>query len=117
MAELILPKGLKKEYGGLFVQNGYRASIEFDAILPGDLLTSRSRPSFYFVNGRGRDQIFGWHFSMVDRSSWGGWGIDGKDYSPRNFDRIAPTLVIPILEYYRHSLALHNLQEGLCKVI
>ncbi len=116
MAELILPKGLREECGGLFVRNGYRSSIEFDAILPGDLLTSRLEPHYYFVDERGRDHICGWHFSIVDRSSRGGWGIDGKDYSIRNFDRIAPTLVIPILKYYRVELALHNLREGLGEI-
>ncbi len=110
-----LPKGLEIVYRNLSVSSAYRRPVEFDDILPGDLLIYRgSDLEYYFVHGRSRDHIHGWHFGGSEESGVGGWGQEYRGFVDSNvrLDRVAPNLTPTILKYYGVQIALKSLQKG-----
>lgn len=102
-----LPDGLEivmaKHLG---VKSSYRHPVEFDDILPGDILIYRGADlKYYFVHQRSRDQISGWHFGGLDKSGSGGWGHDYESFAENNcqVDRVAPSLIETILRFYNEE--------------
>ncbi len=99
-----LPNGLELVMEKhLWVKSSYRSSVDFDEILPGDLLIYRGDDlKYYFVHQRSRDSISGWHFGGLDNSGSGGWGHDYESFveNQSQVDKVAPSLVETILRFY-----------------
>ncbi|HLD00905.1 MAG TPA: hypothetical protein VJC39_04115 [Candidatus Nanoarchaeia archaeon] len=132
MDEKQLPEGLELgREGGIKVKSGYRSTVEFDEILPGDLIIYRYDPNpdresinfknyaemgYHFVKNRTRDNISGWHFGREntsvnwehDYSSWTNYAVEA--------DRVSPSLVTTILKFYEKDNLLKALLEGDAKV-
>ena len=101
------------------VKTGYRSPVEFDDVLPGDLIVYRGNESeYHFVKNRTRNLISGWYFTDEGRLKSGGWGETYKTWNDGDIkaDRVAPALVEFILNHYKETSGLDVLHSGDCKV-
>lgn len=104
-----LPDGLEADGRLLTVRDDYKSQVDYDDILPGDLLqSSGDTESFFFVHDRHHDGgISGWWFDQYKHS--GGWSQD-KDNCEVEFSRVAPSLARVVLDFYdRVGLAQERL--------
>lgn len=87
----------------LVVRNNYRCQVEFDDVIPGDLLIYRgSEGKYNLVHGRNRDIIYGWYFSRLGAGSW---SCDYQDWkkNKQGVDRVAPSLTETILKLHEQE--------------
>lgn len=109
----VLPEGIERRGEVLVVGSLFRRPVEFDDVLPGDLLVYRGDyGQYYFVHSKTRDHMSGWHFGS--QGGPGGWGHDHSSFKSRNVkvDRISPGLLPLIAQHYEVRVILDALQNG-----
>jgi len=113
-----LPDGIEMNGSHLDVKSAYRKAVNFDDILPGDVIFYRGKHAMYcYVDEKSRDHMCGWHFGSRTIQGGGGWAQTKEDYDDHKseIDRVSPSLAKFLLQHYRENCGLEALESGASK--